>query len=229
MGELTGRRVRIATPSIDGKYCEGYVLSLINTLNLLHRMGCVVDWSRMPNCSDISYARNRMFGAFVRSTDTDMVFIDADIAWNPTDVVRLLTSGKDFVAGVYKRKTEQTTFAFDHDGSESLTEVSGVGMGFTAFTRQFALKMIEAYPELIFCGDDGLQDYALFLPMIDERHRWRSEDYAVCDRWRKIGGKVSIIPDIDLTHFGNRSWSGSLLDDITEFAQGGKPPLAKTG
>ena len=45
--------------------------------------------------------------------------------------------------------------------------------------------------------------------------RYFAEDFAFCRRWRDIGGKVYLCPDVPLDHVGFHTWSGAVADVVT--------------
>ena len=60
----------------------------------------------MGNESLITRARNTIVSQFLdREQLTHLLFIDADIAWQPETITRMLTLDEDVVAGIYPRKT----------------------------------------------------------------------------------------------------------------------------
>lgn len=114
-------------------------------------------------------------------------------------------------------------------------EVREAGTGFMMFSRNVVERLMKAYPELktqltMFRGEkltpemrkrrDDLQEYYynLFFPMMAMREdplpHHLTEDYSFCQRWREQGGKVWVDPDIELTHVGQKSWTGKLADHL---------------
>ena len=51
--------------------------------------------------------------------------------------------------------------------------------------------------------------------MIDpDSGRYLSEDYALCRRWRDIGGKVFVDLDTPLQHLGQMAYHGNLFESL---------------
>ena len=91
------------------------------------------------------------------------------------------------------------------------------GAGFQLIKRAVFERMISAYPQLRFGGVDTPSGrlpesqtlYALFDPLIDaDTGRYRSEDYAFCQRWRDIGGEIWLDLESRLTHAGTQQFAG---------------------
>lgn len=221
--DLKGVSLYLSTPSGAGEFDRRYVKSLIQTIDMVRSAGGEIDWAEMPYCADLSYARNRILGAFLRSRHTHMLMIDDDMGWSPHDVLRLIQTGLDFVGGAGPKKLYPLRFCIhsrDDQGREvhgafheatGTLEVTGIGTGFLLVTRACAERMVNAYPELTFDPGEGKTEYALFDPMIVNKTRY-SDDFAFCWRWRKIGGQVHVLPSVRLAHIGSHCFEGSLLD-----------------
>jgi hypothetical protein len=61
-------------------------------------------YSFMMNESLITRARNSMAYDFMESDATHLMFIDADIAFNPADIPRMVAADKDIICGLYPKK-----------------------------------------------------------------------------------------------------------------------------
>jgi hypothetical protein len=61
-------------------------------------------YSYMMNESLITRARNGMAYDFMQSDATHLMFIDADITFDPKDIVRMIDADKDIICGLYPKK-----------------------------------------------------------------------------------------------------------------------------
>tara|TARA_B100000131_G_scaffold107881_1_gene104659 strand:+ start:311 stop:1078 length:768 start_codon:yes stop_codon:yes gene_type:complete len=117
---------------------------------------------------------------------------------------------------------------------DKFLEMNSVGTAFMMIKRKVFEKMFEAYPELkyrpyeesikrLYLGDkeEKYLDscYALFdcglndTIFEDEQQgvkRYVAEDYMFCHRWRKIGGKILLDPNVKLNHVGTHIFEGDL-------------------
>lgn len=221
--DLKGISLYLATPSGAGEFDRRYVRALMQTVEMVRASGGDIDWGEMPYCADLSYARNRILGAFLRSRHTHMLMVDDDMGWQPHDVLRLLATKLDFVGGAGPKKMYPLRFCIhsrDDMGREvhgsyheatGTIEVTGIGTGFLMVSRACVERMAAAYPELVFDPGEGQTEYALFDPLIVNKTRY-SDDFAFCWRWRKIGGQVHVLPSIKLAHIGSHCFEGALLD-----------------
>lgn len=223
--------MQVATPSLEGKFAGSYVQALMNTKTTLEHFGVVFDWVNYPGCSDLAHARSKILAKFTdHPKATHLMKIDSDMGWEPSDVIRLLSSGRDFVAGVgCKRKlplewcvgnfSEEDGHLepcmFKKTGDQLVAYPKSVGTGFVMISKTCALRMRQAHPELMYVDKfDEEKVWALYDPVIIANGDFRIrhfDDFAFCHRWRKIGGTVSVFPDIHLKHEGNYTFEGQWI------------------
>jgi hypothetical protein len=88
-----------------GGQCTGfYTQGLLQTQNLLPKHGITVSFSFLFNESLIQRARNLLAQQFLKSEATHMLFIDADIKFNPDDILHMVHADKDIICGIYPKK-----------------------------------------------------------------------------------------------------------------------------
>lgn len=217
--------VLLAMLSHDGKYEAEFMRSLIATKDVLEQVNAKLEIAELNYCADLGLARARLFGSFLRSNHTNMLMIDADMGWQPQDVLRLFEHEYDFVCAAGPKKKYPLEFAFESVTAENKPkpmrsspdgmsfEITGAGMAFTMISKACAEQMAAAYPQLQFEVDNGVVEYGVFDPFYDGKKRC-SEDYSFCRRWSAIGGKIHLLPHIRLKHVGSHTFEGCLLDDI---------------
>ena len=95
----------ILTPCYGGQCYVNYVSSLLNTMTLFTKLGLKLRVEFCKNDSLVSRARNNLIAKAMHDKDTThMLFIDADITWNPVDIIKLVLADKNIVGGVYPIK-----------------------------------------------------------------------------------------------------------------------------
>jgi hypothetical protein len=84
---------------------RGYTQSILNLQRLCDSNGIKLEIFTIGNESLITRARNFYVSVMLAKKEyTHMIFIDADISFNPLNVIRMLSSNKDVVAGCYPKK-----------------------------------------------------------------------------------------------------------------------------
>ena len=99
---LRKTKVHIMVPCYGGQLTESCFMSFIKWGNYCRQLG--IDWTleTMVNESLISRARNTMTAKFLSSSDsTHLMFIDADIGWEPWHLLVLLNRDVDVIGGLY--------------------------------------------------------------------------------------------------------------------------------
>lgn len=224
--DLSSISLLVCTPCGDGKYESSYMESMFATSKEIERLGGQVKLAKFPYCADLSLARAKLMGSFYRSEHTHLMWIDADMGWRAQDVVRLFLYGRDFIGAAGPKKKYPLEFAANladdygnplpvlQEGT-GLIETREIGMAFMLLSRACVERLWQAHPELEFDSTDNTTERALFEPMITNRRRF-SEDYALCRRWRDLGGKIYLAPDIILQHTGSHTFSGALEDSFED-------------
>ncbi|MCW2316335.1 hypothetical protein SAMN06265338_101618 [Rhodoblastus acidophilus] len=167
------QHVFIATPCYGGMVTQRYMYSTVGLLNLGRELGFKVSLNLLGNESLITRGRNLLVSRFLDDpTATHLLFIDADIGFDPQQVARMLAFDQDVVAGMYPLKlldwndglqravageaVETAPLRYvgapcEGDEAESLDGfVTGTyaGTGFMMIKRAALLRMASAYPQL---------------------------------------------------------------------------------
>lgn len=105
--------------------------------------------------------------------------------------------------------------------SSNPSEVLEAGTGFMMIPRRTFMNFIKAYPDQSFKpypkdsytkSDFFKKIHAFFDPIIDpETEYYLGEDYMFCQYVRKMGGRVWILPWLELSHAGSYLYTSSLL------------------
>lgn len=234
----------IATPCYGGNLTSRYVLSLLGTQSLLIQNG--IGYSvYFHTDSLITRARNSIASHFLRQrVFTHLLFVDADLAFDPSIVLRFLDFDKEVVGGVYPVKQldigairrsaiadDRVAEAVSYNYSSSIylhennmpengfIRVNYAATGFLMIKREVLERMVEAYPGLRYQDDftrlDPIPAYALFDTMIEEG-RFLPEDYAFCKRWRDLGGEIWADVASKFAHIGSYIYSGDIAAAVTD-------------
>lgn len=212
--------VWIAIPAYTGQIHLSTMRSILTDLLVLKDRGDSVTIFDESGNALIADCRALIVAKFLESGASDLVFVDSDVCWEAGALVKLLDHPVDFVAGIYPQRRDPINFSVSWvpdreelwaDEKTGLIEVAGVPAGFMRVTRNMLLKMVAQYTDTAFhCNDaPDSRAYALFDPYRIGVMKL-GEDYAFCRRWRDIGGKVWIDPDIRMGHVGFKTFDGHL-------------------
>jgi hypothetical protein len=95
----------ILTPCYNSTVFVSYMESLIQTFAMCKEFGLRMKVHFCKNDSLVSRARNNLVAkAMTDKNMTHMLFIDADITWDPIDIVKLILADKGVVGGIYPIK-----------------------------------------------------------------------------------------------------------------------------
>jgi len=183
----------IGTPCSGGQLSWLYAASLLKLQPACAQRNLSLGFLLQPGDALITRARQAIVSHFLEEFDaTHLLFIDADIGFEPEQVFRLLEFGQDFTAAAYPIKKinwdlipaavqaeriplESATLSYvvDVDPGERLTTRNGflkaryAGTGFLMIRRSALIAMIEHYPELRYAREHKADD-----PLTNSR--WRS-------------------------------------------------------
>lgn len=96
--------VLIGTPCYGGNATINYMKSLNATRIVMQEIGITMQEHFISAESLIPRGRNGIAASFHESGFTHLLFIDADIGWEPIAVIRLLLARRELISGVYPLK-----------------------------------------------------------------------------------------------------------------------------
>jgi alpha 1,2-mannosyltransferase len=177
-------RILIGTPCYGGQLSWAYVESLILTREYLQKKNIVVDYKFIPSESLIPRGRNTISAQFLSSPKkyTHLLFIDADIRWEPIEVEKLISNDKDVVGGLYPKKgyrwerlksidlkkddistirAKMVDYNINYLPNEtrivnSLIKVLHIATGFMMIKRSVFENLMLAYPHFKYKDDIGM-------------------------------------------------------------------------
>ena len=207
------QRIHFAMPCYGGMLTEQTFMSYIKWANTARQLG--LDWTMetMTNESLISRARNTLVAKYLGGTDsTHLMFIDADIGFEPWHILAMLNHDKDVIGGLYPMKTLPVKWVVNgfpgaEEGPDGLQEVSKAGTGFLLMKRHVFDKM-KAHPAVKpFNNDIGLdpafnKDMKTYFDTAVRENRYYSEDWTFCENWRDLGGRIWVDKRVLLRHTG---------------------------
>ncbi len=226
--ELSKLNVFFATPCYAGLITDQYFLSMFRVVEYFRQGKISHQITTLRNESLIPRARNILTAMFLSREDaTHLMFIDADIEFEGSDIIRMLRMNLPLTVGAYPKKTLPIQYAINLkiidpskgtvNTKNGAVELLDASTGFFLIKREVVEKMVLAYPELHIKNDSSIDAslnkhcYALFDTGIDETdNRYLSEDYYFCRLWQKLGGSIWLDPKIKLNHVGSYTFEGSV-------------------
>lgn len=234
---LEGKSLFLATPMYGGMAHAGYITSLLALRELCTQLQVPMVTAFLYNESLITRGRNKLVSFFLRSDATHLLFVDADVQFNPSDALSLLRLDLPIVGGAYSKKSlnwERVLAAAKAGATaddlpnvaaspcfnlcpcpeiDTLTpvEVSEIGTGFLMIRRDVFEAMRAAAPDDFYMDDiDGKGDKIhRFFDCAVRDGRYLSEDFYFTRRWADLGGKTHLCPWMRTVHFGTH---GFVLD-----------------
>lgn len=225
--KLRQTNIFFATPCYGGLLTDQYFLSMFRTTQVLIQHGIPFRVTTLRNESLISRARNILSAMFMESESTHLFFIDADIEFQPEDVLRAIAYDKDIIASAYPKKTLPVQYAINFKfkdfgkrevrSENGIVEVLDASTGFFCIKKRVFDKMRESYPELHYRNDSNIDPkynkycYSFFDTIHDpDDNRYLSEDYTFCRRWQKLDGEIWLDPNTKLNHVGSYTFEGDV-------------------
>jgi hypothetical protein len=212
---LKTTRVHICMPCYGGQLTESTFMSFIKWSNTARQLG--IDWTveTMTNESLISRARNTLTAKFLNTEgSTHLMFIDADIGWEPWHLLVLLNAQKDVIGGLYPMKSLPVKWCVngipgqpEPAPEDPNIEVTKTGTGFLLIKRD-VFEKLNAHPAVRhFANDIGLDPVLnvhmkTYFDTAVRENRYYSEDWTFCENWRDLGGQVWVDKRVLLKHTG---------------------------
>ena len=182
--ELREKKIMVCTPMYGGM-CSGlYSKACADLSTLATKYQMDVKYFYLFNESLIPRARNYLVDEFIRDEKyTHLMFIDADIHFDPNDVLTLAALDKDIIGGPYPKKCiawekvrtavdagladEDPTVLENYTGDYVFNPVENthkikvtepvdvleIGTGFMMIKRKVFADFIEAYPQFRYTPD----------------------------------------------------------------------------
>lgn len=228
-------KIMIGTPMYGGQCSAHYTFSNLNLVRIAKDRGIEINYQFTTTESLITRGRNAIAKTFLESDCTYLLFIDADIGFNPEDVFRLISHKMDIVCGGYPAKlidwnnvyqaarsgvtpnllkNYASPYIYNRDPNginyDNLIEVIETGTGFMLINKtvfEIMSNHVSSYTANQF-GSECSVIKEFFTTSIQDGFLL-SEDYHFCRKWRSLGGKVYIDKSISLQHIGSSVFESS--------------------
>lgn len=202
--------VLICTPCYGGMVTAAYLRSCLDAKAQFHIGGLRHDWLIGWNESLVTRARNEMTATFLKTDWSHMMWIDADIEFEPEGIAALWNKDHDIGVGVYSMKRADKPLSAWRGGKLVKLEecpnepfdVDYAGTGFMMIRRN-VIETLAATAES-YEGPNGRVPALYMTPVHNDG--FESEDYHFCRIAREAGFKVMADPSIRLGHWGGHRY-----------------------
>lgn len=222
------QKVVFAIPILGRPYPQ-CIKALEDSLPLVEAAGFDHAYVQEIDCPYISGARATMLRKALDAQADIIVFIDYDVSWRPEDMVKLLQTKGDVVAGTYRIKHQDmekmdymSTFCTSPDGrpivrTDGAIKAKLVPAGFLKITKEAVASFMYHYPELTY-GPLYNQSVDIFNhgAVLGDRIWW-GEDYCFSWRWNEKCGDIWLVPDMNISHWSRRQNPDTHQMEYTEY------------
>jgi hypothetical protein len=199
-------KIVVAIPTYDGKLQIEVVRCLLDERVLAGQTGDDLKVQFLPSCSHAAMGRNQLAQEFMDSDADRLIFLDADVSFEPGALLKLAHHKADFVGGAYRFKndTEAYPVMWLHEkelwtNADGLMCVAALPGGFLSLSRKVFEDLQAAHPERKY-SHQGKEFHCHFQMLFTEGTIY-GEDTFFCKEWRDLGNKVFLDPEITLTHW----------------------------
>ena len=232
MTEKKKKKVVFCTPSLNGPTVP-YLRALEAAIPVITAAGWDEGYAQQVGCPYISHARAEMTRKALDAGADVIVYLDYDVSFRPEDLLTLLETEGDVVAGTYryKKDDEEEYMGVLRTGEDHRPIVRADGCihalwvpaGFLKVTKAAIQRYMRAYPELCY-GEPDRYSVDLFN---HGAHKgvWFGEDVSFCRNWNDLGGEVWLIPTLHIDHHSpDKAYPGCYHDFLMRCPGGALDP-----
>jgi glycosyltransferase involved in cell wall biosynthesis len=199
-------KVVFCTPSLAGPTAP-FIAALKASIPLIKAAGWEEGMVQEIGCPYISAARATMTRKALDAKADVIVYLDYDLSWDPQDLLTLIETPGEVVAGLYRFKDDEEKYMgviCDDADTRPITREDGcikatrVPAGFLKVTKEAIGKFMNDYPALNY-GPPYSRSIDLFNHGA-HNGAWWGEDYAFSRNWVDAGGEIWVTPNINLHH-----------------------------
>lgn len=228
MTEVKKPSLYIAMPCYDSVKIQTMV-SMCKLVADLTRAGIKVDINTLKS-PYISYARNILTAQFMKSNKDYLLFIDADVEFEPECPLRMVVAQKDIVCTPYRVKTNDpkvvryTTSVPDNDNVKvlpgGLVELTRGPSGMMLIHRRVFETLQKNRPDLeiqahqhVDLFPEGFKIFS-FWDCIFKDGKWTGDDIAFCNLATENGFKLYANIESEMVHHGGYGYKGRFGDGL---------------
>lgn len=218
------QKILIATPTYDGKIDVWYANSLAESIRLGLANNIYFHPVYMSYDALVQRARNDLLAIAVENDFDCIIWIDADIEWQPEWLLKLVNSKEDVIGGTYRRKALDETYVVRCEtenlvtNDNGLIEVTGLGTGFLKMSKKAFTYLWDNSTVYNEKNNDRFNRRWAF-DIVVKDGELVSEDITVCDKLTEGGFKIYLDPTMTCSHMGQLKFSGNFEDFVKRLKQ----------
>jgi len=209
-------KIFVAIPVYDGKLPVEVVRAILQEQLLGAALGDEISYCFLPNCSHAAQGRNQLAQQFMDSDFERLFFLDADVTFQPGDIIKTARRLEDVVGGAYRYKMDKEDYPVGWlqskelwSNTAGLLEVETLPGGFLAISRKAFETLKDKFPDRHFTHFGRKMHCYFQMKFLDGL--LYGEDSLFCREWREAGGTVWLDPELTLTHWDhNRPFIGHI-------------------
>ena len=230
-------KIYVATPCYDMMRIETCV-SLIDMFSTLGRSGIECKFKSVKT-SLVTHGRNLLTCGFLDSNFDYMLFVDADVEFQPEAVARMLVPKKDIICTPYRVKEENIKYAVKFKDPDfikiepfDLVEIEEGPAGLMLIKRVVFERLMDKRSDLKINFDEptrkkmneeiGAVEDAIDRYMYNfwdttfrlDTGEWKGEDLSFCALATDAGFKIHANLDSGTTHHGSWGFQGKFGDSL---------------
>ena len=179
----------------------------------------------------VTKSRNILTALFLRSKYDYLLFIDADVEFEPEAVIRMLVTKKDIILTPYRVKFPQdpslTKYSIDFPDNKNvpilpgdIVEITEGPAGLMLIHRKVFEFLMDSCPRLKIKHPHKKESDPYLYNFWDttfalDHGLWRGEDISFCRLARDYGFKIYANIKSRTTHHGSYGWTGKFEDTLT--------------
>ena len=226
--EIKKPSLYIAMPCYDSVKIQTMV-SMCKLVADLTRAGIKVDINTLKS-PYVSYARNILTAQFMKSDKDYLLFIDADVEFEPECPLRMVVAQKDIVCTPYRVKTNDpdvvryTTTVPDNENVKvlpgGLVELTRGPSGMMLIHRRVFETLQKNRPDLeiqahqhVDLFPEGFKIFS-FWDCVFKDGKWTGDDIAFCNLATENGFKLYANIESTMVHHGGYGYKGRFGDGL---------------
>jgi len=220
--------VYIAMPCYDSVKINT-MLSVIKLVQQLSKSGIKVGINTMKSPL-IHQARNYLTSVFLTTEYKYLLFIDADVEFEPESVIRMLVAKKNIICTPYRTKDEELakhTYTVEFKDPKNimilaggLVEIEAGPTGLMLIDRKVFEKIIKNHPDLKITNkatphaDKSHEFYYNFFDFSFKDNYAMGEDVSFCRLARGNDFKIYANTESRTKHHGSWAWEGKFKESL---------------